>query len=374
MYFAHSDIELLRLAGWCKNLPADISGMFSSQVFTQEGISLLVRTGLINVTGDRSIRLRDKGSRFLGYLDYKYHRDTKYRSDSETRRVEIARILLTFWRAGFQVYASSLEDLAMSQVFLSSMAARRGKAAGIWGGSVFWGLARFGQNVCACYHAGGIQEQRINYKNERFTLDKAAFRFSAREAMLFAGSDLATLARTFRNTKRQKPSVKETDLTLPQIRETVNHPLYLLPFGDSGAMQLCIMCEQNYRERLAAAFFREQNAEARISSAPVGVTEADGMLGGICPWIVSVDMDIGRTDRALRQTLSAGYSKLFVLCLESQKAALRLLYDKNLVTLLIVPEGCVLNAFGALPLYKPLANVYTDRKGGMIDASTLPVD
>jgi hypothetical protein len=374
LYFAHSDIELLRLAGWCKNLPADISGMFDFQVFTQADVKQLVRTGLINVTSDGSIRLRDKGSRLIRHWGYHYHRDTKYRSGSETRRVEIARILLTFWRAGFQVYASTLEELGASQVFLSSMAARRDKSAGVWGGSVFWGLARFGQSVCSCYYAGDIQEQRINYKNERFTLNKAAFRFSSREAMLFAGPDLTLMARAFRNNNRQKHSDKETDLTFPQIRETVNHSLYLLPFGNDGAAQLRIMCEQNYRERLASAYFRAQNAEGSISAAPIGVTEADGMLGGICPWLVAVDMDIARTDRALRQTLSAGYSKLFVLCLESQKAALRQLYDENNVTLLIVPEECVLNAFGALPLFKPPTGVYSDREGRMLDASNLPVD
>jgi hypothetical protein len=348
--------------------------MFSSQVFTQAGVNQLVKMGLINVTGDGSIRLRDKGSRFIRYLGYEYHRDTKYRSDSETRRVEIARILLTFWRAGFQVYAGTLEGLGASQAFLSSMAARRDKSAGVWGGSVFWGLARFGQNVCACYHAGDIQERRVNYKNERFTLDKAALRFSGREAMLFAGPEIASLARAFRNAKRQKPSDKETELTLPQVRETANHPIYLLPFGNEGARQLRIMCEQDYRGRLAAAFFRAQNTESRISAAPIGVTEADGMLGGICPWLVAVDMDICRIDRALRQAISAGYSKLFVLCFESQKAALRQLYDESAVTLLIVPEECVLNAFGALPLYNPPPGVYTDTKGGMLDAANLPVD
>ncbi len=254
------------------------------------------------------------------------------------------------------------------------MAARRDKSAGVWGGSVFWGLARFGQSVCACYYAGDIQEQRINYKNERFTLDKASLRFSSREAMLFAGSDLTALARAFRNNQRQKPSDRETELTLSQIRETVNHSLYLLPFGNDGAAQLRIMCEQNYRERLSSAYFRAQNAESRISPAPIGVTEADGMLGGICPWVIAADMDIYRIDRALRQTLSAGYSKLFALCFENQKTALRLLYDESNVTLLIVPEECVLNAFGALPLYKPPPGVYTDRKGGMLDAANLPVD
>jgi hypothetical protein len=98
------------------------------------------------------------------------------------------------------------------------------------------------------------------------------------------------------------------------------------------------------------------------------------MLNSICPWLIAVDMDIVRIDRALRQALAAGYSSLFVLCFDSQTAALRQLYDANHVTLVIVPEECVINVFGALPLYKPSSGVYTDRKGMMLDAAHLPVD
>jgi hypothetical protein len=217
LFFGHSDIELLRLAAWCKNLPPDISDMFAFQaskygkpvfqVFDPMSIEFLVRLGLVNVTQDgKSIRLRDKGSRLLRYLGYQYHRDSKYRSDYDDRRVEIARILLTFWRAGFQVYTGTPEDLEASQVFLSSMAARQDKYSNVWGGSAFWGFARLGQSACACYYAGGIQEQRVNYKNERFAQGKVALRFSLREAMIFAGPDYVRLARAFRNDGKLKPA------------------------------------------------------------------------------------------------------------------------------------------------------------------------
>jgi hypothetical protein len=378
-------MELLRLAAWCKNLPPDISGMFSSrsdpdgeqpasQVFDRVSVEFLIQLGLINRTGDgRSIRLRDKGARLLGYLGYRYHRDTKYRSDPDDRRVEAARILLTFWRAGFDVYAGSLEDLGSPQVFLPSLAARQDKASNIWGGSVFRGLARFGQTACACYFTGEEKEPRLNHRNERFILDKAALRFSLREAMLFADPDPVRLARAFRNNGKPKPPEKEAEITLPRLLAKANHPVYLLPLGNAGALQLRMMREQDYMERLSAAFFRAQGAEGRLSPVPAGVTAADGMLGGVGPWIFAADLDIGRLDRALRQSLAAGYGKLFALCFESQKAALRQIYGEDRVTLLFVPEECVLNAFGELPLYTPKPGVYTNKRGGTVDASNLPV-
>jgi hypothetical protein len=254
------------------------------------------------------------------------------------------------------------------------MAARQDKYANVWGGSVFWGLARVGQSVCACYYAGDIQEQRINYKNERFILDKTALQLSAREAMLFAGPDLTTLARAFRNNGKLKPADKETELTLPQIRAEAVHPIYLLPFGNDGAAQLRIICEQNYRERLSAAYFRSRNMENHISAAPVGVTEADGMAAGVGPWLVAVDMDICRIDRALRQAIAAGYGKLVLLCLKNQRRALRLLYSEERAPILYLSDDCLISALGELPLYAPPPSVYTSRKGVAVDASNLPVD
>lgn len=374
MLFSHSDIELLRLAGWCKSLPSDISGMFSSQVFDTMRIQFLVQLGLVNMTRNgQSLRLREKGWRFIRYLGYPYHKDAKYKSLHE-RRVEIARILLTFWRAGFQVFACSLEDLGASQVFLSSMAARRGRSSDIWGGAVFRGLARIGQSACACYYVGDSQEQRINYRGERFTLDKAVVRFSLEASMLLAGSDYVKLARAVRNTNTAKPPEKEAELTLPQLRQAVTHPLYLLECGEAGALQLLIMSQPDHRKRLAA-MLRSQHAQDRTTAPPPGVTAADGMLEGKIPWVSALDMDIHRLDKTYRQTMAAGCPGLTMLCLnERAKAALELLYDVRHANIVVVPEDRLVSAFGVLHPYQPKADVYVDTKGGIIHATHLPID
>lgn len=379
MYFGNSDIELLRLAAWCKNLPANLSDMLysqepASQVFDAMSVKFLIQLGLINVTRTQpSIRLREKGWRFLRYLGYQYHKDTKYRYNE--RRVEAARILLTFWRAGFQVFASSLDDLGKSQVYLSSMAARRDTASDVWGGAVFWGLARLRNNAIACYYVEDGRELRMNYRGERFTLDKAALRFSMRESMLLAGSSYVKLARAVRNNGASNPPDKETELTLPQIRQTASHPLYLLECGTTGALQLLIMSIEGYRKKLAAAMFRTQDMANRVTPPPPGVTDADGMVGGVGPWIVAFDMDIRRIDRACRQTLNAGFDKLTILCLNARaEAALKLLYGTEHTNILVVPEDRLVSAFGVLRPYAPAPDVYVDERGGIIDAAHLPVD
>ena len=378
MYFSCSDMELLRLAGWCKNLPAELSGMFTSQesgrpVFDRQSIKFLIQLGLVNVTRDgQSIRLREKGWRLLRYLGCQYHKDTKYKSALNERRIEIARILLTFWRAGFQVYGDALEDLGAPQVFVPSMAVRRTSTSDIWGGAVFRGLGRVGPTVCACYHVQ--EEQRINYQGERFMLDKIALRFTTQEAMFFAGPEYIRLARAFRNNTIAKPEEKTGDLTLPQLREAASHPLHLLECGDVGALQLRIMSEADYRYRLAAAIFRTTDRTSQVFSPPIGVTDADGILPKLGPWVMAVDMDIHLIDRAYRQAMAAGYEKLLILCLEGQVSALRLLYGKEHVQLLAVSAQNLLDAFGALPLHEPAAEVYVNPKGGLLNAAHLPVD
>ena len=81
MYLSNADMELLRLAGWCKNLPSDMAESFRTQAFDPAGIALLDKLGLLMVTGNgRSVRLRERGWRLLRYLGYDYHKDNRYRS------------------------------------------------------------------------------------------------------------------------------------------------------------------------------------------------------------------------------------------------------------------------------------------------------
>jgi hypothetical protein len=157
MVLATSDIELLRLAAWCKNLPSDISSRFGSQIFCQGEIQDMKRLGLLGLAKNKkSYRLWESGWQLLRYFGYDYHRDAGYRVDDQ-RRLEVARILLTFYRAGFDVFAERADDLAAPQIFLQSPAARRDNSAGdLWGGAVFHGMASFSPFVAACYYVSAV--------------------------------------------------------------------------------------------------------------------------------------------------------------------------------------------------------------------------
>lgn len=372
MYLGNSDMELLLLAAWCKNLPSDMAGSIHGPVFDPERVKQLDQIGLLMVTKNgQCIRLREKGWRFLKYLGVGYHKDKKYRSDYG-RRVAISRILLTFWRAGYDVFGASLGDLAASRVFVPSMAARRDAAPGgdIWGGAGFWGLGRIRDTVASCYHVTGHEEMALNYRNEKAMLDKAAVVLGVQGAMIFAGSGYEKLARTVGNTTTSKTSDKSEQRTFSEIRNAAATPIHLLECSDDGAWQLLIMAQEDYKKRLAGVIFQNTGAP------PVGVTNADGLLWApeaSFPWLLAIDMDICRIDRAYRQTVTAGYPALVIACLPTQEKALTLLYGDKKTKIVVITGEDLLNAFGALRLYEPTPGPYLDDKGGMIDAAHLPV-
>ena len=383
MYFSSSDIELLRLAGWCKNLPSEMAQRFHSQVFNSADILLLDQLKLLNTTKNgKSIRLREKGWRFLRYLGMDYHKDAAYMSGYD-RRLEIAWILLTFWRAGFDVFESSVRNLKTPQGFIQSAAARRNASPGgdIWGGAVFWGLARLRNTIISCYHAGGHEDMKIHFRNEKDMLDKAAIMLETEAAMLYAGESYEQLARLLRNNSESEG--KGGRKSFSEIYKMGASPIYLLECGDTGALQLMILSQENYRKRLAGVILgipihpEQLSASDRFAPPPIGVGDADGTLlaqGSSIPWLLAVDMDVVRIGRACRQSIAAGYETLIIICLPAQVKALKLLYGDNNVKIVVVTEENLLEAFGALRLYEPDPGPYHNMEGGMIDAAHLPVD
>lgn len=372
MYLGNSDMELLLLAAWCKNLPADMADNFHGQVFNPTRVEQLDNAGLLMVTKNgKCIRLREKGWRLLRYLGVGYHKDKKYRSDYE-RRLEIARILLTFRRAGYDVFGAILGDLGASQVFVPSMVARRDAVRGgdIWGGAGFWGLGRIRNTIAACYHVTGHEKAALNYRNEKAMLDKAATIHGTEEAMIFAGSGYERLVRAIGNTVITKASDKGEQRTFSEIYRNATTPIHLLECSDNGAWQLLITAQENYKKRLAEVVF------LNLEAPPVGVTGADALMRApeaSYPLLISIDMDMSRIDRAYRQTITAGYPELVIACLESQKPALLQLYGDKRTKIVSITNKNLHNAFGTLLLFEPPEGVFIDRNGGMVDAAALPV-
>ncbi len=374
MVVSPSDIDLLRLAAWCKNLPSDISKRFAAEMFCPDEMEFKEKKGLIGrAKNGKSFRLWELGWQLLRYFGYDYHRDAGYRAD-DGRRLEVANILLTFYRAGYNVFAEKADDLAASQVFLQSPAARRDASAGdLWGGAVFHGMASIGELVAVCYYIAGYEDTQINRRNERMLLDKASAMLRRRPAQIFAGPDYLRLARMLRNPAPKADKATESKWTFAEMYRNAPCPLYLLECSDIGARQLMIMSQQDYRRRLVIALAGED------AGPPAGIRDADGQvfLTGEqypMPAALAVDMDVKRLDRAFRQSMDSGHAKLGIFCLAEQKKALEYLYaGGGKAQVLILPPKAVAAAFGELFPHEPAPAAYIDREGGSYNATDLPV-
>jgi hypothetical protein len=334
----------------------------------------LMRAGLVYVTENQScLRLRPTGWSLLRYLGFDYHRDAHYRSDYE-RRLEVANILLTFYRAGFDVFAEKAEDLAAPQIFLQSPAARRGSSAGdLWGGAVFHGLASIGEAAAVCYYVDGHGKTQLNRRNERMLLDKASAMLRRREAQIFAGPDYLKLARMLRDTEQERGKGTLARCTYAEMYRDAPCPLYLLECSDVGALQLMIMSQENYRKRLVYAMAGKE------TGPPAGIRDADGNVQRPgdqtnAPIALAVDMDVKRLDRAFKQSMDSGYSKIYLVGFEAQKKALEHLYagDGRAEIIELSPRA-ITDAFGELKPYEPKLDAYLGRDGDAIEVTQLPI-
>ena len=77
-------------------------------------------------------------------------------------------------------------------------------------------------------------------------------------------------------------------------------PVHLLSCDDTGAMQLQIMSEPNYRTRLTRAVLK-----THYQAPPEDVPAWDAIYGGR-PFVLAVDMDLRRMDAAIQAARGTG--------------------------------------------------------------------
>ena len=97
-----SDVDLLRLIGFVKNLPAGQEQVYSLKLFTPAVVRPLQEYGFLDLNRNGlSFSLRPAGQNFLQSLGYDYPQDKRQPSHLPElyRRFEGVRVLLTCYRA-----------------------------------------------------------------------------------------------------------------------------------------------------------------------------------------------------------------------------------------------------------------------------------
>lgn len=140
-------------------------------------------------------------------------------------------------------------------------------------------------------------------------------------------------------------------------------PVHLLSCDDTGAMQLRIMSEPNYRTRLTRAVLK-----THYQVPPEDVPAWDAIYGGR-PFVLAVDMDLRRMDAAIQAARERGHRQVAVAALKGQGEALLLTRYRGVVQFYALTDDSVTELLGgSSALYSPPRTQFLTSKGDVIDA------
>ncbi len=110
MLFSIRDIELLRLLRWCRCIdPADLANLADDTTLTN-----LKRVKLIRVNkASRALMLTSKGNELLEahFDDLPENIPLAYKAADTLRRIRVAKLTLTAYRAGLSVFTTEMISL-----------------------------------------------------------------------------------------------------------------------------------------------------------------------------------------------------------------------------------------------------------------------
>ena len=158
--------------------------------------------------------------------------------------------------------------------------------------------------------------------NELSHLYNLASVFSERldtpQALLLAGESYRSIYEMLSNQTPSGRNGKKGFTDYSQAYPRLGIPVSLVSCDDTGAMQLAIMRQMDYRTRIAQAAFG-----ARWKPEDDRLPEADGHVDGN-PLVIAVDMDLRRLERVCRDACQQGRREILVAALEGQMSGLLL--------------------------------------------------
>lgn len=363
MFFSSADIELLRLIGWFKNLPKGIDEKFVSQVLNSAGIDALQSLGYLSTTPNKDFyRLKPQGQDLLKSLGFDYPQDSKYVSVDKTlsRRKEAAEIMLTFYRAGYNIFSDVISALHTQNNYLSAMAIRRNETtpSNIFGGARFAGIGRNNSSAYLCYYADGGQ---IYHTNERRFFMNVISGLNCNPSAIYFGKSYSDIASIISKKPADTKKQKNNSITFYEAYRKFTMPIHLIECSDTGAAQLLLMGLENYRVRVAELALGEQ-----FSPPNGGITTSDANFkDSNMPVVIGIDMDIKHIRTVYKQAKENGFERVAVIAFKEQLPTLASLCSSMKPELFGIDKTEILEALD-LKLYEPPISPYITPKGEYI--------
>ncbi len=324
MLYDRRDYGLLRLAGAYQWLPLTPLRTLSPLKRLCQGAEVLSQLNLLSFSrSGEYLMLSPEGYQILSKFGLHYQPPAKRpyaQSPGLRRRLEVGTILFTCLAAGIEPAFDKIERLKQQPVFLPAFYLRTGdgnllNAAGCAGFGHWGGVA-----YMLLYVSEGSPGFYMN--NELSHLHNLASVFSERldtpQALLLAGESYRSIYEVLSSKEPSSRHGKKGFSDYAQAYPRLSIPACLLSCDDTGALQLAIMRQTDYRTRIAQAAFgvRWRPEDPRLP-------EADGHVDGN-PLVIAVDMDLRRLERVCAGACQQKRKEIMVAALEGQMSGLLL--------------------------------------------------
>lgn len=363
MIFSICDIELLRLLSWCGNIkPKALKGSFDDTT-----VQNVIDIGLVRVhKNSGSLVLTKKGNWYLiiSNIGCPERCPLGYRGDLLQRRLRVANIVMTGYRAQLDLFASDFRDLAQGRtLFLPSLS--RGRDRNVWGSSRIAALFRLGD---CCYGTYSVYPGvgRLNLEDEEKTLSYCVSQsYSSDKAFFFAGDSYPSILAELEG----KDKTSEGRLiSYGEAWQKTLLPVHLLSCDNTGALQLRIMAQPDYRRRLAQAALKDKYQPSKTPAW-------DALFNGV-PFLIAADMDLRRIDDAIRIANAQNLDQIAIAALKKQaKTVLIPRYqDTGKARVFALTNEAVAEVTGRpVTLYTPPHTQFLTPKGDVLDAPPIRI-
>jgi hypothetical protein len=367
----NTGLLLLRLAGAYRWLPSGSLGTLRLYEMSAETEKLIALKLMTRPRSGKYLMLTARGYEFLNEHGWHYERSVKRAYENSValqRRLDVCSVMMTALRAGIDTLCDGPYALRGQPVFRPAFALRTG-GVNLMNAASCIGFGHWGNTAYILQYAGK-DSRGMYFANELSQLHRLAPVFdeslSTPSAMILAGGSYAEVYERVHSHVLPKTDTVRGYADYSDAYRLCELPVHLLSCDETGAMQLAVMCEPNYREKIAFAAFGD-----KWTRRDEQIPDADGCVDG-CPLVIAVDMDVRRVMRVISEAQSLGRREIMLAALREQikNFYLSVIPKDKGVTPLIIRDSLLYTSFGRrITLYSPDASSPAPGKdGGVIRA------
>lgn len=362
MIFSQSDIDILRLIRWCQFIAPEDLNVLSAETDSLIALGLIRRH-----KKSGALIMSKKGVQLLQAIFHQNapHYPPSYHTFIVQRRLRLSKLALTAYCGNVDIFLDRNELLSKSpSMFLSTLT--REKGSNPWGSTRVAAIAHLGDLFCAVHYiCPGIGKLALTDELTAFSNQTARFP-GAKRTFIFAGE-------SYRDILTELEANTQTDTKLISYGgayQCLQLPVHLLSCDDTGAVQLQIMAQPDYRTQLARAALKEE-----YQPPPLDVPVWDAIYQGQ-PLVIAADMDLRRLDAAIQAARSRGLEQIAVAALEKQaKTVLIPRYqDTGQARVFALTGEAISQVTGRSPVpYIPPHTQFLTEKGDVVDAPPIRI-